>query len=51
VQVCVGDLPNLVKYERVANQVKVEELRKVFTEAVSEWGDNANFGFNPELKY
>ena len=31
--------------------MKVTELKNIFTEAVSEWGDHANFGFNPQLKY
>lgn len=41
----------LVRLERIANQIKVEELKAVFNEALSEWGDHANFGFKPEIKY
>jgi hypothetical protein len=49
--VCIGDVPNLARLERVANSVKVDQLQQVFAEAIEEWGDNGNFGFNPQLKY
>jgi hypothetical protein len=41
----------LAQRERVANSIKVDQLKKVLEEAIFEWGDQANFGFNPELKY
>lgn len=51
VQVCIGDLPNLARLERVANSMQVTQLQQVFAEAIEEWGDNGNFGYNPQLKY
>ncbi len=51
VQVCIGDIPMVVHRERLANSVKIEQLKSIFKEALTEWGDNANFGFNPEAKY
>jgi hypothetical protein len=49
--VCIGDLPNITRLEQVANQCKIDELKQVFDEAIEEWGDHANFGYNPQLKY
>ena len=41
----------LVHRERLANSLKVDQLKAMFTEVIEEWGDHANFGFNPEVKY
>lgn len=50
-QVCIGDIPNLVRLENIANSFKTNELQAIFTETCSEWGDYGNFGFDPQFKY
>ena len=47
VQICIGDVPQLILRERIANSIKVDALKEIFEEALTEWGDKANFGFNP----
>jgi hypothetical protein len=44
-------MPQLILRERIANGIKIDKLKEVFEEALSEWGDKANFGYNPQLKY
>ena len=44
---CTGDLPNIIRLERIANAFRLKELQTVFSESVLEWGDRANFGYNP----
>ncbi len=39
IQICTGAYPMLAQRERVANLIKVEQLKKVLEEAISEWGD------------
>ena len=51
VQLCIGDIPQLILRERVANTIKIDHLKQVFEETLSEWGDKGNFGYNPQLKY
>jgi len=37
--------------ERVANTIKIDHLKQVFEENLSELDDKGNFGYNPQLKY
>jgi len=41
----------LVQRERIANSIQIDLLKQIFEEALSEWGDKANFGYNPQLKF
>ena len=51
VKTCIGDMPMILQRELFANSVRVSQMRKIFDEVVYEWGDNANFAFNPMVKY
>lgn len=41
----------MILRERIANSIKIDHLKEIFEETLSEWGDKGNFGYNPELKY
>ena len=51
VKTCIGDMPMIMQRERQANAVRVAKMREIFDETVTEWGNNANFNFNPMIKY
>lgn len=51
IQTVIGDMPLLVQRERYANALKLPQLKDILNETVSEWGDKANFSFNPMVKH
>jgi len=51
VQTYIGDMPMLTQRYRYANALTVQQTKAMFEEALTEWGDHANFNFNPMVKY